>query len=667
MRRLALCFGLLAVLAAVGLAQTSPTVAVVIDPVRGALVRWPLPKEAFPPGGFQLERSVDREPPRVVAVVKPGSADGVTGLSPAKKEFADRYLAAAARAGQGGGEEAAQARLAVELVALADPAVAAYLGLSHEDREIGAGTTVTYTVRALGANGRPERVHGVSPATPIVTIPPPQPPADFRAVAARQGIGLYWSAASKEERNPAIGVTFEIRKRDGRSWTLLTPEPVLRISSDAAGDDPAGAIDDSPKPEETAAYTITAIDLFGRRGPESSPIEIFYPDYTALDPPLEIAVATGDGKAKLSWRAPANKNRKGWSIVRSLQPNAVGEPVTAQLVSASSFVDPAVVVGTTYYYRISAVNLRGEEGEPKVSQAILVRSGKAPAPPGDLTAELKTGRIILTWTPSRDDVAGYQVERSIDGGQWGLLTSVISAEPRLEDLYAQDAGGTFRYRVTAWSYDDTPSSPSDVLSVPLPDTKPPLAPIVTSIDGTGGKVTIRMTPRGGASDASAFYVLRSESYRDRGSVQNPDRPLAAKESEWTDLAVDAGRTYFYRIVSVDGAGNRSEPTEPSVVRVGAPALPTPPRPKLRFEAAPFPHVTVEFAASGSPSVLYALQRREPNGMWLTVQGPFPPETTTVIDSSPPKRETVTYRLVAVASDGTPGPKSEEAAVAIPKK
>lgn len=666
MKRLVLCFGWLAA-AAIGLAQPSPTVAVVIDPVRGALVRWPLPAGAFPPGGFQLEASVDRQPPRIVAVVKPGAAENAVGLLAAKKEFADRYLAAAARAGQAGGDEAAQARLAAELVALGDPAVAAYLGLSYEDRAIGAGTTVTYTVRALGANGRPERVHGVSPATPIVTIPPPQPPADFRAVAAREGIGLYWSAASKEERNPAIGVTFEIRKRDGRSWTPLTPEPVLRISSDAAGDDPAGAIDSSPKPEETAAYTITAIDLFGRRGPESAPIEIFYPDFTALDPPREIAVSTGDGKAKVAWQAPPNKNRKGWSIVRALQPEAVGEPLTPQPVAGSSFVDPAVVVGTTYYYRISAVNQRGEVGEPKVSQAILVRSGKPPAPPVDLVAELKTGRVILSWTPSRDDVAGYQVERSIDGGQWALLTSVVNAEPRFEDLYAQDAGGTFRYRVVAWSYDDTPSAPSEVLTVPLPDTQPPLAPTVTSIDGTGGKVTIRLAPRGGASDAAAFYILRSETYRDPGSVQNPDRPLSGTESEWTDLAVDAGRTYFYRLVSVDAAGNRSEPTEPSVVRVGVPDLPVPPRPTLRFETAPFPHVKVEFAPSDSPSVLYALQRREPSGMWLTIQGPFPPGTTSVIDSSPPKRETLTYRLVTVGSDGTPGPKSAESSVAVPKK
>jgi hypothetical protein len=665
MKRLAFCFGLLAA-AAIGFAQPSPTVAVIIDPVRGALVRWPLPEGAFPPGGFQLEASVDGEPPRVVAVVKPGSAEGVPGLLPAKKEFADRYLAAAAQV-QGGGDEAAQARLAAELVALADPAVAAYLGLSHEDRAIGTGSSVTYTVRALGANGRPERVHGVSPPTPMVTLPPPPPPTDFRAVAAREGIGLYWSAASKAERNPAIGVTFEIRKRDGRSWMPLTPEPVLRISADATGDDPAGTIDHSPKPEETAAYTITAIDLFGRRGPESAPVEIFYPDFTALDPPVAIAASTGDGKAMLAWEAPPNRNRKGWSVVRSLQPNAAGEPVAAQPISGSSFVDPTVVVGTTYYYRISAVNQRGEQGEPKVSQAILVRGGRAPAPPVDLAAELKTGRILLSWTPSRDDVAGYQVERSIDGGQWGLLTSVVSAEPKLEDLYSQDAGGTFRYRVVAWSYDDTPSAPSEVLSVPLPDTHPPLSPIVTSIDGSGGKVTIRLAPRGGASDAAAFYILRSETYRDPGSVQNPERPMAALESEWTDLAVDAGRTYFYRAVSVDAAGNRSEPTEPSVVRVGVPSLPAPPRPALRFKAAPFPHVEVEFSPSGSPSVLYALQRREPNGMWLTIQGPFPPNTTSVIDASPPKREAITYRLVTVGSDGTPGPKSEEATVATPKR
>src|SRR5204862_89513 len=85
-----------------------------------------------------------------------------------------------------------------------------------------------------------------------------------------------------------------------------------------------------PPVETTSAYTITALDIFGRRGPESAPIEVFFPDFTALDPPATIESRTADGKAFLVWEAKPNKYRRGWRVVRALQPGAAGEPVTTQ-------------------------------------------------------------------------------------------------------------------------------------------------------------------------------------------------------------------------------------------------------------------------------------------------------------------------------------------------
>jgi hypothetical protein len=664
---------LLFTVAAAALALTAqqrpaaPTVAVVIDAQRGALVRWSIPATGLPRGGFQVERSSGNGPRQVIAQVKPGSPAIPVALAPEKRQFADQYIATSGRAAAAGqSEDEAQTRATVEMVALADAPLAAYLGLSYEDRQMPAVSTVTYTISLLGPNGEVQRMHGFSPTTPVVTMAPPEPPADFRAVVTREGIGFFWSPPSREERNPAGAVAWLIEKRLGGKSLLVTPEPVLRLVSTQESDAP-GAVDRTPSPETVVAYTITPIDLFGRRGPASAPLQILYPDFSALDPPDVINASTTDGKAVLLWQAPANRYRKGWKVVRALQPNAVGEPVTPQPMTPLQFTDTNVRVGTTYYYRISAINIRGEEGEPKVSQAVLVRSGRAPAAPTGLAAELKTGRVILTWNPPPENVSVFQVERSIEGRNWNLLTSTTSAEPRLEDVYPRDATGTLQYRVIAWTYDDTPSLPSAVVTVPLPDMRPPQAPQVTEIRGEDGRVTLDFTPGGGANDASGFFILRSDNYRESGVLLN-NNPLASTVTRYVDNAVEAGRTYFYRLVAIDAVGNRSEPSDPpAVIRVAAPALSAPPTPRARFEPSPFPRVLLEFAASTSPSVLYALERRDASGRWLMIQGPFPYETTSVIDATPPKEGVAVYRLVTIASNGLPGPRSAEVTVTVPKR
>jgi hypothetical protein len=542
-------------------------------------------------------------------------------------------------------------------MSLQDPLLARFLALSIEDPKVPYGSTVAYTVTALGENGQPAGVYAISPLTRVEQTPPPFPPSDLHGAAIRKGVALFWSVPAKTEHNPASAITYEIKKREGGKSIVMTPDPVLKLKTD----DP-GFLDEKPPVEATSSYTITALDIFGRRGPESAPIEVFFPDFTALDPPATVESRTAEGKAFLVWEAKPNKYRKGWKVDRALQPGAVGEPVTQQTLTTSTFTDSTGSVGTTYYYRVSAINIRNEEGLPMVSQAVLVRSGKAPVSPANLVAELKTGKVILTWDAPPESVAAFQVQRSIGGSQWNLLTRIASNEPRYSDVYPRDATGSVQYRVIAWSYDDTASEPSQALNVELPDTQPPLPPNIDAIDGAGGQVAITFTP---SQDTTQLFVLRSLTFTDTGAVVNLD-PLPSSARSFTDSNVQAGTLYFYRLVAVDAAGNRSDPTAPATVRVSEPPLPQPGTPRAHYEAKPFPRVIFEFTPPASPSVRYALERRDRSGKWFLIQGPFAQDATSAIDATPKKGSTSAYRLVSIASNGAAGPRSTEVEVNIPK-
>src|SRR5947199_10861098 len=102
---------LIAALPLVAMAASEPTVIVIIDANRGALLRWPLPAGALPKGGFQVDRNIGGKR-EMIGVTRPGTAaEADQRLSPDKAKLAKKYLEITPTQSR----EFAQARLAVEL------------------------------------------------------------------------------------------------------------------------------------------------------------------------------------------------------------------------------------------------------------------------------------------------------------------------------------------------------------------------------------------------------------------------------------------------------------------------------------------------------------------------------------------------------------------------
>lgn len=451
----------LLIVAAGAFSQESPKdagVVVVVDESRGTMVRWVLPSAGLPAGGFRLDRRVDGGPAETIATVRPGQTGVV--LSPVWKETAEAILKAGGRP---------EDRASAIVLTLAEPQVAAWLGLSYEDRAVRPGTSVAYTVSRLAADGRVEAIAGTSMPVPVVPMRPPAPPSDFQAKAARYAVEFYWTKPPSVSGH-SEALLYEIRREDG---TVIGDGPLLKIST---AEKAPGAFDLAPGSEVRRTYTITALDIFGRRGPTSAPVTVFAPDFTALDPPKSIDVTLNDGKALLSWSAPDNPNRKGWRVVRTLGASTYGQTLTPQPQQATRFEDPYVPAGVTVRYRVSAVNRRDEEGKPRVSRPLDLPAPKpAPAPQG-LTVELTARRlVVLRWVPPAEPVAGYYVERSRDGKHWTLLKGIDGSEPRFVDDDPPAGTAPVWYRVIAWGRNDVASAPSVPIEVSRPPASPPLA------------------------------------------------------------------------------------------------------------------------------------------------------------------------------------------------
>jgi hypothetical protein len=95
----------------------------------------------------------------------------------------------------------------------------------------------------------------------------------------------------------------------------------------------------------------------------------------------------------------------------------------------------------------------------------------------------------------------------------------------------------------------------------------PPPPSIVRIAGLGDKVSITFRPGEPEDRTREFLVLRSKS--PTGPGVQVGRPLPADTRQWDDTSVEAGEYFWYSLVAIDKAGNRSAPSKPKWVAVGS--------------------------------------------------------------------------------------------------
>ncbi|MDX6335827.1 MAG: hypothetical protein QOG05_3167, partial [Streptosporangiaceae bacterium] len=140
---------------------------------------------------------------------------------------------------------------------------------------------------------------------------------------------------------------------------------------------------------------------------------------TAPTAPQSLAATAGSGSVALTWAAPTSDGGAaitGYNIYRGTSPGAESAPPIATNVSASGFTDTGLVNGTTYYYKVAAVNSAGTSAQSNEAFATphLVQASVPSAPQG-LAAAGGNGSVQLSWSaPAADGgsaITGYDVYR----------------------------------------------------------------------------------------------------------------------------------------------------------------------------------------------------------------------------------------------------------------
>ncbi len=152
------------------------------------------------------------------------------------------------------------------------------------------------------------------------------------------------------------------------------------------------------------------------------------PATVPLAPTQLAATSNPDATIGITWTAPADGGRP---IVDYVVQSSIGGTTWTTFADGTSTSTRATVTGlkqgTTYTFRVAAVN---GEGRSSFSSQATAISARPPGSPSSLALTAQVGKIVATWkTPTSNGgapITDYVIQISTDGKAWSTIADGVS-------------------------------------------------------------------------------------------------------------------------------------------------------------------------------------------------------------------------------------------------
>jgi ABC-type transport system substrate-binding protein/fibronectin type 3 domain-containing protein len=401
----------------------------------------------------------------------------------------------------------------------------------------------------------------------------------------------------------------------------------------------------------TYYYRISAVNAAGE-GSQSNEASATVP--TMPSAPQNLNAISSAAKISLTWNAPLSNGGSAitkYKIYRG--PSAAGESLLTTIGNQLSYADTSVAPGTTYYYKVSALNAVGEG--PQSNEASAAVPAAAPSAPEDLQAVSGVGQVLLTWqVPSADGgsaIVNYSVYRGSESGGESLLI-ILGNQLTYQDSTV--APGTIYYfYITATNSVGEGQQSNEVIAT-TPDV--PSAPL--NLQAAPGDGQLNLTWSAPASDGGST-ITGYKIYR--GTSSGAGSYLAGVGTgtlTYIDTSLTNGQTYYYGISAVNAVGEGAKSDEINATPRQENTVPSSPK---NLQVSPGNgQATLTWSApasdGGSLITNYKVYRGTSSGgeSYLAMIG----NQLTFTDTDLTNGQTYYYKISAINALGE-GPKSDE--------
>ena len=409
--------------------------------------------------------------------------------------------------------------------------VASNPDLDYTDTSLNTNQIYYYQVSAINVFATGD-VSAVSNAPPL-----PTPPATLSlSVINNVQIDLTWS-----DPTGAAETGFKIeRSTDNTNWSTIvadTGSTALTYSNTGLT-----ALTDY-------YYRVSTLNASGESSVGS--VETAKTFGTTVAPTNLDALSLTGAQIKLDWEEPTVTNGSavtGYKIERSTD-NVSYSVLVADTGNLNETYTDTGIAGTTYYYRVSALNAFGASPPSNVDSALAT---DVPAQTTNFTATAQAGNEIdLAWTaPSNGGsaITGYQIERSLDNANWSDLVADTGNQLIAYTDINLTTNQTYYYRVSAINLVGTGSS--SIVDSDLAGDVPNQITVITATAQAGSEIVVAWTAP--TDNAYAITVYTIERSTDNTNWITDGTSATAS---FTSQSLTNGTTYYYKVTATNALGN----------------------------------------------------------------------------------------------------------------
>lgn len=400
---------------------------------------------------------------------------------------------------------------------------------SYTDTTAQSGTQYSYRVVALNSVGDSTVSTAATATTPSL---PAAPSLLSASVLTTTSIQLSWTDNADSE----TGFLIERQQSGSSTWTTVT----------TAAADATSFTDTGLQASTSYAYRVSAVNAAGTSAASNTATASTIIPVPAA-PSALTATVNSINQITLTWTDNSN-NETGFVVQRHAAGSSTWTVVATTAANVTTLPDNALQPGTSYYYRVLAVNAGGYSVESNTASNTTFTP---PAAPGNLSLTvLSSTSIKLAWADNSTNETGFRIERQAAGSNtWGLVATTGSNATTFTDNGVQ-ANTQYSYRIFA--VNGASSAASNIATgstlIVLPNAPTNLALTVQSCNAIG------LSWSDNANNETGYKIERQAGDGTSNDGWTVVTTTAADATSYSDATVSPSTQYAYRISAVNAAG-----------------------------------------------------------------------------------------------------------------